>query len=233
MITQSKGKIFLADERGLNETDWFRSYNTFNFGRYQSEHKSPFGSLYVLNEDTLAGQKSLNWLVEEDTDVILLPVVGAIEFKTSTGDGGVIEAGTVQVLSLPAGTNYEVKNPYQDDLVKYLQLWVNVPAANQQAMSCQNSFDLDTYQLTELFGNDASQPRAYTGAIIKLDGRQEDTYHKKHPDNGIFVYAIQGALEVQYRLMHEGDGLGLWEINDIEFEALSNDAILLIMEVPV
>jgi hypothetical protein len=55
MIPQSKGKIYLAEERGLNETDWFRSYNTFNFGKYQHEFKKPFSSLYVLNEDTLGG----------------------------------------------------------------------------------------------------------------------------------------------------------------------------------
>jgi hypothetical protein len=46
MVQQNKGKIFLADERGHNEMDWFRSFNTFNFGQYQLDHKTPFGPLY-------------------------------------------------------------------------------------------------------------------------------------------------------------------------------------------
>ena len=66
---------------------------------------------------------------------------------------------------------------------------------------------------------------------MKLNGRQDDIYYRKNTANGVFVYAIQGALEVQYRLMHEGDGLALWDVDEVEFEALSNDAILLIVEV--
>jgi redox-sensitive bicupin YhaK (pirin superfamily) len=66
-----------------------------------------------------------------------------------------------------------------------------------------------------------------------LRGRQEAIYHKKNPKTGVFIFVIQGELEVQYRLMHEGDGLALWEVDEVEFEALSNNAILLILEVPI
>jgi hypothetical protein len=39
-------------------------------------------------------------------------------------------------------------------------------------------------------------------------------------------------MEVQHRLIQTRDGLGLWESDKIEFEALSGSAILLIVEVP-
>jgi redox-sensitive bicupin YhaK (pirin superfamily) len=230
MIPQSKGKIYLAEERGLNETEWFRSYNTFNFGKYQQEHKMPFGALYVLNEDTLGGKQSLKWLIEEDTDVILIPIVGAVAYRDSTGNEGLIEAGDVQVLHLNAGDTYAIKNPYADDLVKCLQLWIK--NADDQMLSYTPKFDLGGYQLLEIFGR-ASKTAGYTGAIGKFRGRQDASYHKKRAENGVFIFAIQGELEVQYRLMHEGDGLALWEVDEVEFEALSNDAILLILEVPL
>ncbi len=38
-MVAAKAKIFLAEDRGLNETPWFRSFNTFNFGQYQLEQK--------------------------------------------------------------------------------------------------------------------------------------------------------------------------------------------------
>ena len=63
MIPQSKGKIFLSEERGYQELDWFRSYNTFNFGKYLHEHKTAIGPLYVLNDDTLAGGRSFSLVV--------------------------------------------------------------------------------------------------------------------------------------------------------------------------
>jgi len=232
MIPQSKGKMFLADERGLNETGWFRSYNTFNFGRYQHEHKNPFGALYVLNEDTLAGNGSLKWEILENTDVILIPVVGAIGFKDSNDNTGIVEPGMVQVISLAAGAGYEVNNPYPDQLVKYLQIWIKNPE-NQPFLSQWSAFDLNSYQLADIFHQCSPVRPGYSVAIAKLEGRQEDAYYKKHPENGIFFFAIQGALEVQYRLMHEGDGLALWDLEEVEFEALSNDAILLVIEVPL
>jgi len=233
MLTQSKGKIYLADERGLNQADWFRSINIFNFGSYQHRHKQAFGDLYVLNEDTLAGGRSLHWLIKESTHVVLLPIVGAIVYNYCNGLTGTVEAGMVQVLSFSAGERFEITNLYPDELVQYLQLWIKVPEA--QVTRCyQNKFDIDNYQLVDLFEPKTPEGcQHYAGAIMKLNGRQEETYQLKNPGNGIFVYVLQGALEVQYRLVHQGDGLGLWDIDEVEFEALSNDAILLIIEVPV
>lgn len=233
MIPQSKGKIYLAEERGLNETDWFRSYNTFNFGNYQHEHKEPFSSLCVLNEDTLGGGQALNWLIEEDTDIILIPVVGAVEFSNSIGDKGLVEAGTVQILHLKAGSSCVFKNPYANNLVNYLQLWIK--ASDYQTLSHKSAFDLGNYQLSTIFSQASSRSGAagYAGSIGKLKGQQAAVYHKEWTDNGIFAFVIQGELEVQYRLMRKGDGLALWDIDEVEFEALTNDAILLILEVPL
>jgi len=37
---------------------------------------------------------------------------------------------------------------------------------------------------------------------------------------------------VQHRLLHARDGLVLWDAKEIEMEALSNDAIILLLEIP-
>jgi hypothetical protein len=45
------------------------------------------------------------------------------------------------------------------------------------------------------------------------------------------MFNIQGMFEVQGRLLQTGDGLGLWnEPGDVELEALSNEAIVLLIE---
>jgi quercetin 2,3-dioxygenase len=46
----------------------------------------------------------------------------------------------------------------------------------------------------------------------------------------MFVYILEGAFEVQYRLMEKGDGLALLNTRNMEIEALSNDAIILILD---
>ncbi|MEJ7680774.1 MAG: hypothetical protein WKG06_23565 [Segetibacter sp.] len=81
MEEESKAKIFVADERGCDETDWYRSCNTFNFGKYFNEHKQAFNSLNVLNDDTIAGGRCLRMDIEESSVMLLLPVVGAVNYK--------------------------------------------------------------------------------------------------------------------------------------------------------
>jgi len=46
----------------------------------------------------------------------------------------------------------------------------------------------------------------------------------------VYVFVIEGAFEVQNRLLHARDGLSLSSATEVEFEALSNDAMLLILE---
>jgi len=224
MVPQSKGKIFLSDERGISELDWFRSRNTFNFGRYYNEHKTPFGDLYVLNEDTLAENCRLAMEVEEESHIVLVPVVGAIAWKTSDRKEGLVEAGQAQVLPLPKGASFEIMNPYDDTLVKYLQLWITTPGGAQQSAHRLFSFSIDNNKNKLVNAFDA-------GLIGKFTGREEAIHTLAHPQNGLFAFVIQGAFEVQYRLMHAGDGLALWNLPAIELEALSNDAIILLIEI--
>lgn len=68
-------------------------------------------------------------------------------------------------------------------------------------------------------------------SIGKFTGRHDVVYTPANPHNRLFVYVIDGAFEVQGRLLHPRDGLGLWdEPDNIELEALSNDAIVLLIE---
>jgi hypothetical protein len=54
---------------------------------------------------------------------------------------------------------------------------------------------------------------------------------------GVFGFVIEGAFEFQNRLLETRDSIALWnednETLQIEFEALSNDAIILIAEVVI
>ncbi|MEO6685946.1 MAG: pirin family protein, partial [Dyadobacter sp.] len=124
MITQTEGQIYLAGQRGCSQLSWFRSFHTFNFGLYQDQNKKPFGNLQVFNDDTLAAGKSFKMQLEENTEVILLPVVGAVEYKNSLGEAGILEAGQMQIFSAEEGMGYEITNPYDTELVNFIQLFL-------------------------------------------------------------------------------------------------------------
>jgi redox-sensitive bicupin YhaK (pirin superfamily) len=233
MIRQSKGKMFLADERGLNETEWFRSWNTFNFGKYFNEHKDPFGNLYVVNDDTLDGGRSLRMIIEEHSYVILVPVAGAIAYKDNLGNQNLIAAGQIQVLDLAKDAMIEIANPFKEGLVNFLQIWIRADKVKETATSNLLTYDVNKYldNLIKIVPeNSGSSSLPFTVSIGKFSGRAETIYKLTTENSGLFFFVIEGPFELEGRLLHARDGLALWEIEEVELEALSNDAIILLIE---
>jgi redox-sensitive bicupin YhaK (pirin superfamily) len=239
MTTTTGAKIFLSSERGYHEVKGFRSYRTFNFGTFRHEHKSAFGPLYVLNDDTLGGGKSIKLSTESETEILLLPLAGDISYTDSNGHTTIIEAGQAQLCTTLAGTVIEISNPYKNDLVNFLQFRIRSHDDTESGEPALQSFFLDKNKnsLLELFPHE-NQPASQDGFsqrtfIGKFTGRYDGAFKPTDPSNGIFVYIIEGAFEVQNRLMETRDGMALWDVNELSFEALSNDAIILLMEIPL
>src|SRR3954463_14129934 len=105
MTSQLNGKIFLADERGCNENNWYRSYRTFCFENYINEHKMPFENLRVLNDETLAAGRHMHIEAEEETYVMLLPIVGTIACKVDNTSERLITAGQLFISCLNKNTS--------------------------------------------------------------------------------------------------------------------------------
>jgi hypothetical protein len=232
MISQSEAKIFLAEERICNEHDGFRSYHTFQPTPYKTEGKDPFGPLYRFDDLTLAGNKKISMCTEDDADIILLPVVGAIHYQDSNGNIIHVEAGQAQICTTPENTTLAISNPYEQELVNFLMIGIKHPFTASSTGGAQvTSFNLSNNKnrLIELYSG--IQNTLHKSFIGKISGRQE--YIHQVENKGIFIFVIEGAFEVQYRLLEARDGLALCNIKEMEIEALSNDAIILLIELPV
>jgi quercetin 2,3-dioxygenase len=229
-MNQTEAKIFLATQRGKTETSWFRSFHTFNFGKYFNENKAPFEQMRVFNDNTLAAGKGMKMQVEKPTAVFILPLVGGIEFKNNTGYHDFLEVGKVQVFSAEEGSEYEVLNPYESEqndacLINYLEIWIE----NDTLLSSkteQIKIDIEKQnELLTIFSQD--EIIVHFG---KFTGRQEAVYSLRNSAKKLFVFVIEGAFEVDNKLMETRDGLALWNIAEIEMEALSDQAMILIFE---
>lgn len=224
---EQQTKIFLSEERGLTQSSWMRSYNTFNFGNYKTKYKTPVDNLYVLNDDTLAAGKNITMKVEEDTLVILLPIAGAIEYKDDKGNNNFIEAKQLLTNICTKNESFVITNPYSEVLVNFLQVWIKLPGISRDVLVNEYSFDINggknSFQEKELYNG-------VTFYIGKFTGRQKTGIDFKSKTNTCFAFVIEGAFEVEERLLHARDGLALWNRSQIDMEALSNDAIILAIE---
>lgn len=224
MDKSSIANIYLADQRGLTLSDQYRSWHTFNYGQYQHPHREAPGALRVFNEETLAAGQQMTYPLQEARWVLLLPLVGGIVVHTA-GKVYEVEAGAVLELPLNTGSKYRVQNPYAD-LVSYLQIeW--------QIENLKTEAKLYTIGLEQ--HHNALQPilplqKPYQLSIGKFDGRVDVEYALCKSEKNVFVFVIDGVFEVQNRLLQARDGLYLEGESNLEFEALANEAILLILE---
>lgn len=229
MIVQSQAKIFLGDEHGIVETMDYRNRILFNCDSQYNGHREPFEHFYLLNDYTLDGGASVQVHFSEDSFVLLLPVVGAIQYCNERQKEQVVIAGQSMILMKKAGEGIELVNVFEEELVNVLVLAFK--AGDDQLPS---GF-IYSYNVNEKPGGlvRAVSKRYELPAILsvgKFSGRAETVYHSEQHSANVFVFILEGAFEVEGRLLHARDGLALWQTTAVEMEALSNDALVIVIE---
>ena len=116
----------------------------------------------------------------------------------------------------------------------FLQIWIKhndtLPFISKKdiiAFNLENKNQLLSIQ-TPLIYPFGSKNAFFIG---QYGGREEDEYVLKNFSNSVFVFVVEGAFEVANRLLETRDGMALSRIETVEFEALSHDAILLLLEI--
>ncbi len=234
-MIQSNGKIFLAQDRGCDATPSFLSLQLFNFGSHFNEHKTPFGNIDVINDDTLTGGASMPLKIEKDAYVILIPMIGAIRYKDTRGNDNLLAAGQWQLIKMVAGEKIEIQNPFKDALVNFLQVWVKGDERLLLSLPLSSTYDVNSNINTLVTlspSHFAEEALPFKLSIGKFNGRADTTY-VIDSRTGVFLFVIEGAFEVNGRLLHPRDGLALWGTEQVEMEALSNDAIIVVIETQI
>ncbi|MCF8447813.1 MAG: pirin family protein, partial [Bacteroidia bacterium] len=67
----------------------------------------------------------------------------------------------------------------------------------------------------------------------RFDKNFETTYQLKKKGNGVYAFVIKGDITLNHISLSERDGLGLWDLEKFDLVANSNDAEILLMEVPM
>lgn len=221
--------IYLAEQRGITQQDViYRSWHTFNYKEYQDPHREAPGALRVFNEETLAGGKQMAYTCLETGSVILLPLVGGI-LVLAKGEAYELEAGGLLEFPLGKGEVYQVQNPY-GDLVSYLQIEVQVDGFGEGTREGCPYYAIDPEQYHNALQALLPPQKTFQLSIGKFDGRADVAHDLTKAEKSCFVFVIDGVFEVQNCLLHARDGLYLTDDESIEFEALANETILMMLE---
>ncbi len=232
--------IHKADSRGKADHGWLVSNHTFSFANYYNPERMHFGVLRVLNDDKVDPGRGFGTHPHDNMEIISIPLEGDLEHKDSMGNSAIIKSGDIQVMSAGTGIMHSEFNKNQDQLVKFLQIWVYPNKRNVTPRYDQ--ITLDKTKSKNKFQQILSPNSDDEGVWIHQDAwfhlgnfenNIETQYQIRKKGNGVYAFIIKGSAEIEGQKLDERDGFGVWDISDIQIKTTSENTEILLMDVPM
>ena len=236
-----KSIIHKAETRGLANHGWLKSYHTFSFSSYQNAERMNFGMLRVLNDDIVQPNMGFGTHPHQNMEIISIPLKGALSHKDSMGNKRAIEVGEVQVMSAGTGLTHSEFNDSKTDETNFLQLWIIPEEKGVKPNYEQRKFDSSEHKnklqtvvapKNKLEGN--ALPISQQAYIYRSDLESDKALDLsvKNSNNGLYVFVINGELQVLDSTLNSRDAIGISEVEKVSIKA-KKDSELIIIEVPM
>jgi quercetin 2,3-dioxygenase len=234
-----KIKIQRAAERGHANHGWLDSYHSFSFAHWYDPTKMHFGALRVLNDDHVKAGEGFGAHPHDNMEIVSIPTEGALGHKDSTGTDGIIKTGDVQIMSAGTGIRHSEMNASQREDVKFFQIWVMPkvedikPRYEQKTYSLaerQNKWQVVVSPDEKDGGLWINQDSVFS--LSHLEGDNKLSYKNKFNGNGVYLFVIEGEVEVNGEKLGRRDAMEITEADEFDIKANENSDILAI-EVPM
>jgi redox-sensitive bicupin YhaK (pirin superfamily) len=229
-----------ADSRGHANHGWLDSYHSFSFANYYNPDRMHFGVLRVLNDDYVAAGMGFGTHPHDNMEIISIPLDGDLEHKDSMGNTTVIKHGDIQVMSAGTGITHSEYNKNKDKAVKFLQIWLFPNKRNVKPRYDQITLKIADRQnkLQQILSPNTDDEGVWIHQnawfhLGKFDKNITTDYALKDKSNGVYCFVISGEFNVDGQVLSRRDAMGIWEIEKMKIESLSDQSEILLMEVPM
>lgn len=235
-----KYTLHKAETRGNANHGWLKSAHTFSFGNYYNPERIHFGVLRVLNDDYVAPGMGFGMHPHENMEIISIPLSGELEHKDSLGNTSTIRKGDIQVMSAGTGVQHSEYNPNENHQVEFLQIWLfpnkkNVTPRYDQ-ITLNYSDRNNKFQQILSPNSEDEGVWIHQNAWFYLGNFDENTSNKyiiNNKGNGVYLFIIEGKIEVDNQILSKRDGLGITNLYDFRFTSLQKNTEILLMEIPM
>jgi quercetin 2,3-dioxygenase len=229
-----------ANTRGHAAHGWLDTYHTFSFASYYDEERVHFGALRVLNDDRIAPATGFGQHPHDNMEIITIPLTGALRHQDSMGHTEVMRPGEIQVMSAGKGIYHSEYNDSDTDDLTLLQIWVIPKTRNVAPRYEQHSYDLNKKRnaFVQLVSPDPDDEGSWIHQdawfhLGVFDAGAEIAHALRKEGNGLYAFVIQGEAVVAGHALGERDGLGIADAAELLITETSQDAEILLIEVPM
>ncbi|MXV51022.1 hypothetical protein GS399_08560 [Pedobacter sp. HMF7647] len=225
-------QIFLSEKRGSYRSSGYEKRATFNSTEYLDDVATSFGALKGFNDEYLAGNSAKELAADCLCYILLLPVTGELVIQGVTESEIKLQIGQAFITNMAGGSSLNIINPYPDDAINFIQIQVNLVGASTNHFARVLTFDDRNYhhQFTCINDEIDDMQLPFSLHIGRFAGREDSLFRLGRNFTACFCFVLGGAFEVENRLLQPRDGLSLTTTAEVEFESLSQDAVMLILE---
>ncbi len=236
----TKTILHKAETRGHANHGWLESFHTFSFANYYNPERMHFGVLRVLNDDRVNPGMGFGTHPHDNMEIISIPLEGDLEHKDSMGNVATIKHGDIQVMSAGTGIQHSEYNRNQNQLVKFLQIWIFPNKKNVTPRYDQITLNIAERhnKLQQIISPNPDDEGVWIHQdawfhLGTFDANIQTEYQFKKAGNGVYAFVLKGNFIIEGQELSNRDGYGIWDTNTITIESGSEDSEILLMEVPM
>lgn len=220
--------------RGRTLMGWLDSFHTFSFGGFSDPTRMGFRNLRVINEDRVIPGGGFGTHEHADMDILTYVIAGALRHEDSMGNGSVINAGEMQLMSAGTGVTHSEMNASDAEPVHFLQIWLIPDKAGVVPRYAETT--LEQAPSTSAFGLVAGGESAlplHSDALLYRARLDEGTTvsHTLSLGRGGFLHVVSGKVFIEDEPLSGGDALQFEGIHNCTITA-QTDAELLLFDLP-
>ena len=204
-----------AAARGVTRNAWLDSRHTFSFADYHDPKHVGFRSLRVINDDRVAPGAGFAKHGHRDMEILSYVLEGGLAHEDSTGGGGIIRPGEIQLMRAGTGVTHSEFNASKTEPVHFVQIWIVPDAEGLAPRYDQQAFDAEAARkgfalLASRDGADGSMRIHQEVSLrVALLGDGDERVHELAPGRHAWVHVARGSASLGSRPLEAGDGAAL------------------------
>jgi redox-sensitive bicupin YhaK (pirin superfamily) len=229
MTPDATVRIRRAQDRFTSRLEWLDSRHTFSFGGHHHPDHMGFRTLRVINDDRITPGAGFGTHGHRDMEILSFVVDGALEHKDSMGNGSVIRPGEVQRMSAGTGVRHSEFNHRRDASSRFLQVWILPERSGIEPSYEQKKFD-DRAGLQLVGSREARDGSVKVHQDVDIWagklGEGHEAIHRVALGRGLWVQVVLGEVEVNGRVLAEGDGAAIEGSSEVTLKGKSDARFL-------
>jgi len=223
-----------GSQRGTANYGWLQSRHSFSFANYYDPKFMGFSSLRVLNDDLVIAGAGFGTHGHQDMEILSYVVEGAMEHRDSEGNGFILPAGDIQLMSAGRGIRHSEYNHSKNERLRFLQIWIEPNSLGGQPTYQQKSLqqNLTEEPLLSPSGQDGSLKVKQDVELKMLRLKAGEKWSDHAAERAYYVHLIAGAASLAGEFLKAGDAMAI-SGEGFSLEAVNKSCQALLFDLPM